>query len=145
MSAPLLATPYAHPAPRAVHAVNAAHQIALGIRDVPGDDGGSVEDDADRIARLLADVPGDIAALFENNEALQRDLRGLRDQGLEDAQEISRLRFENAGLIREREIVHAGLAQLTGDLAALVRVTAAAVAGVPHSLTLERRSGVAGA
>jgi hypothetical protein len=105
-----------HPAHRAVHAVNNALQIAIGMRDVPGDDGGSLAEDGAQIVRLLEDVPADVAALYQCNEALEADLRGLRDQGLEDAREITRLRRALAMEQQEREALLVAITETLGGL-----------------------------
>jgi hypothetical protein len=71
--------------------------------------------------RLLEEVPADIAALYQNNERLEDDLRGLRDQGLEDAREITRLRRALAMEQQEREALVAAIHESLGSLSEVHR------------------------
>ena len=106
-----------HPAHRAVHAVRNALQILYGFRERHVLQ--ALQMDAADVRRLLEDVPADIAALYQCNEALEADLRGLRDQGLEDAREITRLRQALAMEQQEREAL---LMAITETLAGLNEV-----------------------
>jgi chromosome segregation ATPase len=113
-----------HPAHRAVHAVNNARQMAYAIERC--NSALDARSDAGDVRRLLEHVPADITALYQCNERLEEDLRGLRDQGLADAQEITELRREVARLSmalgeeqREREAL---VASITESLASLNEV-----------------------
>lgn len=104
-----------HPASRAVHAILNSAQIARGLA-TPGDDGGSYEEDGERIVALLTEAAADVAALQQHVDALDADLRGLRDQGLADAREISRLRDANEGLNAQLRELNARIAATHRDV-----------------------------
>jgi hypothetical protein len=103
-----------HPAHRAVHAVNNALQILVGFSERHALQ--ALQMDAADVRRLLEEVPADIAALYQCNEALEADLRGLRDQGLDDAREITRLRRALAMEQQEREALLVAIIETLGGL-----------------------------
>jgi chromosome segregation ATPase len=115
-----------HPAHRAVHAVRNALQILLGLVDTDLARQPTWMRDVGDAVRLLEEVPADIAALYQNNERLEDDLRGLRDQGLEDAREITELRREvvrlTGALAMEQTEREALLMSITETLASLSEV-----------------------
>ena len=103
-----------HPAHRAVHNVRNALQILIGFRERHALQ--ALQMDAADVRRLLEDVPADIAALYQCNERLEDDLRGLRDQGLDDAREITRLRRALAMEQQEREALLVAITETLGGL-----------------------------
>lgn len=113
-----------HPAHRAVHAVNNALQILVGFPERHALQ--ALQMDASDVRRLLEEVPADIAALYQCNERLEDDLRGLRDQGLEDAREITELRREvvrlSSALGEEQRQREALLMSISETLASLTEV-----------------------
>lgn len=112
-----------HPAARATHSIMNAAQIAQSFLVSPAAAAvfPHVNDVAhERIVALLTDAAADVAALNELVDAQQADLGGLRDQGLDDARELSRLRVKNerlkTRLARAAEILEALYVSTAVDL-----------------------------
>jgi hypothetical protein len=82
-----------HAAAKAIHTLNEALLILrIDPKEIDDLDIGAACD-------LLSDVPATIAALYQVNEALQADLRGLRDEGLAMAHEVNEARALRGRLI----------------------------------------------
>lgn len=88
-----------HPADRAVHAVNNAIQILIGIQQCNVLQPAKM--DASDARRLLEGVTADIQALQDFSRAQSAELLELREQGLHDAQCINRLEALNTKLTQE--------------------------------------------
>lgn len=86
-----------HPAYRATHAVLGAQRIALALARNT-DLAPELRDEATKITLLLSEVAPDVAALRELIEAQQRDLRGMCQDGLEMAREVTALRKQVEGI-----------------------------------------------
>jgi len=84
-------TEYDHPAHRVAHCALGAQKIALQLArniDMPME----LRDECTKVALLVSEIPADVAALQELVVRLQEDMRAMCEEGIELAQEVTRLR-----------------------------------------------------
>jgi chromosome segregation ATPase len=87
-----------HPAARSVHAVNNALQIINGMIEASRTNAQSLRMDASDLRRLIEEVPADIAALYQDNEAKAAEILELQKQGVREKQYIDRIEDRNTAL-----------------------------------------------
>lgn len=123
-----------HPAARATHAIYEAAMLAAGLC-TPGDDGGSVAEDGEAINTLLEHAAEDVAATYQAydevlannarllalNIQLESDLRSVRNQGVADAREITRLTQANDALNERLRALNDRLAVASRDVEQLLQ------------------------